>query len=179
MISPSSTAKASVRPIAKPEKREKAPSRLSRKTELKPKRAKRARRAGRNAIYTYACDISGEVETCWLAQFSDEPCAGRMTKAHLLSKAAIRKEIWNQRDTLPIPRELFPATLRQLQDDRRCWRPACWSHHQALDFSRKLRIPRERLPREVEEYAEQYLVAWLLERTYGSIPQLQGAASCQ
>jgi hypothetical protein len=76
-----------------------------------------------------------------------------MTKAHLISKQAIRKEIWNQRDELPIARENFPATLRALQDDPRCWVPACWSHHQALDIARTLRIGREQLPAAAEEYA--------------------------
>lgn len=160
--------KAGVYPIAKPVKREKAARGLSRTTPLKPKRAKRGRRAGRNreAIYEYACNFENEPVTCFLARLSDKPCEGRMTKAHLISKQAIRKEIWTP--ALAEPNLCgFPATLKALQDDPRCWVPACWTHHQALDFSRTIRIAREQLPAAVEDFAAQYGVVWILEREYG------------
>lgn len=168
----SKQAKSGVLPVDRPAPKEKAPSRLKRTTPLKPSRRKRGRRAGRNreAIYRYACDVPGEVAACWLAQHSSEPCGGRMTKAHLISKQAIRKEIWNP--ALAEPNlDGFPSCLRHLQDDPRCWVPTCWSHHQALDIARTLRISREQLPAAVEEYAAQYGVVRLLEREYGYLPE--------
>lgn len=89
-----------------------------------------------------------------------------MTKAHLISKQAIRKEIWNP--ALAEPNlDGFPSCLRHLQDDPRCWVPACWAHHQALDIARTLRIGREELPAAVEEFAAQYGVVWLRDREFG------------
>jgi hypothetical protein len=160
-----------VMPIAKPERREKTTRPLTRTTPLKPKRAKRGRRAGRNreAIYEYACNFEGEPATCWLARLSATPCGGVMTKAHIISKQAIRKEIWNPAQALGDVPESFPATLRELQDDPRCWVPACWAHHSALDIARTLRIAREQLPAAVEAFAVQYGVVWILEREYGAI----------
>jgi hypothetical protein len=163
------THKDGVYPIAKPLKREKAARGLSRTTPLKPKRARRGKRAGRNreAIYEYACTFEGESATCWLARLSEKPCGGAMTKAHILSKQAIRKEIWNPAQAVGDVPESFPATLRELQDDPRCWVPACWAHHQALDIARTLRITREQLPAAVEDFAAQYGVVWILDREYG------------
>jgi hypothetical protein len=129
-----------------------------------------ARRPQRHpAIYLYACDIEGEVAECWLAQFSATPCEGRMTRAHLLSKQDIRKQIW-----LPAQRGesglVLPDTLKELQDDPRTWRPGCWSHHLQFDFSLKLRVPRESIPAETEQFAEEFKVGWLLDRRYGPLP---------
>ncbi len=152
-------------------------SELHRRTSLKSSRSKRGRRGARNqqrlreAIYTYACDIPGEPATCWLARLSGKPCGGTLTKAHLISKQAIRKEIWNRKLAEPdlLWPEDFPATLRHLQDDPRCWVPACWAHHQALDIARTLRVTREQLPPAVESYAAEYGVVWWLEREYGPL----------
>ena len=150
---------------------------LQRRTPLKPSRRKRGTRGGRNqarireAIYRYGFGEEGQAATCFLAQFSSQPCGGSMTKAHLISKQAIRKEIWNRK--LANPDELwpedFPATLRELQDDPRCWVPACWSHHQALDIARTLRVARADLPAAVERFAAEYKVVWLLDREFGEI----------
>jgi hypothetical protein len=40
-------------------------------------------------------------------------------------------------------------------------------HHGLLDTSRKLKIPRERLPAGVEEMAAELDLAWWLDREYG------------
>ncbi len=88
---------------------------------------------------------------CWLAQFSDKPCEGRMDPAHLLAKNRMRQE--------HVPEEAIW--------DPRVWVPACRTHHAALDTARTLRVPRERLPEGLERFVEEYGLEWLLSRSYG------------
>jgi hypothetical protein len=101
--------------------------------------------------------------TCFLAQFSDKPCEGRLIRAHLIPKQVIRREL----------RIGYAWTV--VADDPRCW---CWAcggalgpsgHHGMLDYSRTLRIPREALPVGLEEFAAEYGLLWWLEREYGPL----------
>jgi hypothetical protein len=89
--------------------------------------------------------------------FADEgPCAGRLVKAHLIPKQRIRREVGAE----------------HMWDDR-TWVWVCGGasgvngHHGQLDFSRTMRIPRARLPRELEEFAAEHGLVWSLERDYG------------
>lgn len=114
------------------------------------------------------------VEVCWLAQFAPAvSCRGPVVRCHLVPKQTIRREVWNQREALrPLLVQLgkvFPSTLRLLQGDPRCWRLGCEIHHHMLDSSRKLRIPRERLPRETEAFCSDYGLLWWLDREYGEL----------
>ena len=105
------------------------------------------------------------------------PCDGALIRAHLIPKQLLRREVWNQRVALRASVEaqgrVFPASLRELVWDARCWVPSCGGlhgnggHHGMLDHSRKLRIPRDRLPVEVEEFAREFGVLWWLDREYG------------
>lgn len=152
-MSPSEQAKAHVRPAPR-----------------FPKRAKRAARgrADRDAIYVYG-SMPGEDPVCFLAEFSDTPCGGRMEKAHLIKQQVIRKEIWNQQVEL---REMLGENgAGILLWDARVWRPACHTHHFHLDESKRIRLTRQQLPASVEEYAAEYGISWWLEKTYGPTTQ--------
>ena len=158
----SQQAKSGVTPILKPERREKAQRRPLRRVS-----SKRARERRREATYTFACDVEQQVATCWLAQFSEAPCSGRIEKVHLIAKQTVRREVWlpvvNGRVESP---KNFPSTLRELVWDRRIWEYSCHGHHHALDCSKRLRLTRSDLPASVEAFAQEYgLTAWL-ERTY-------------
>lgn len=69
--------------------------------------------------------------------------------------------------------ELPYRTLRELCDDERSWVPCCGGalgpsgHHGQLDQSRSLRIPRDKLPRAVEDFAHELDLSWWLVREYG------------
>lgn len=85
-------------------------------------------------------------ERCWLAENAvDEtgdvgPCDGPVKRAHLIPQQMMR-------------RELGKPAARKAGADPRGWVPGCLRHHDRLDRVRKLRIPRWRLPRAVEELA--------------------------
>jgi hypothetical protein len=114
-----------------------------------------------DAIYTYAMDLEGQTVghgDCFLAAFSDRPCAGRMQKAHLIRQQTIRRELRWRNDG-----EDVAATLW----DERVWRAACYRHHTMLDQARTLRIPRSAIPAETEAYAGEFGLGWWLDRTYG------------
>lgn len=102
--------------------------------------------------------------TCWLAangvMENDRPmapCDGRLVRCHLIPKALLSRE-----------------DLTLYRWDERCWVWACGGpmgnsgHHGMLDVSRKLRIPRENLPVDLEQFAAEVEVVWWLEREYGS-----------
>lgn len=97
---------------------------------------------------------------CWLAQFSDLPCDGRLRKAHLIPRRLILREL---------PAEVSAAAVW----DPRTWVWACGGisglagHHGALDQSRTLRIPRQALPAELEEFAAEHGLTYWLDREYG------------
>jgi hypothetical protein len=101
--------------------------------------------------------------SCYLRAFASSPCSGPLQRAHLIKRQTIRKEVWNRRHEL----EGVPKTLRVLYADPRSWVWACDRHHRMLDHSRKLKIPRYRLPRELEDFAAQYRLRWWLYREYG------------
>lgn len=94
---------------------------------------------------------------CWLAQFSEKPCDGRLRRCHLIPKQVIKREaqlsVW----------------------DARSWVWGCGGptgvggHHGMLDSSRTLRIPRDRLPAGLEEFAAELGLSWWLDRTYGEL----------
>ena len=113
------------------------------------------------AIYTYGFGIDGEPIECFLAAFTDTPCGGRMERAHLIPKQLIRREL----RTLGIPRDEITAAVW----DERAWRPACRYHHRHMDMVRDLRIPREGIPADTEQYAAQYGIEWWLTREYGPL----------
>jgi len=99
---------------------------------------------------------------CWLAQFSDRPCDGRLRKVHLIPRRLILREL---------PAETSAGAVW----DTRCWVWACGGatgvggHHGALDFSRTLRIQRDKLPPELEDFASDHGLVWWLDREYGSV----------
>jgi hypothetical protein len=119
--------------------------------------------------YTFAMldGVSLGHEHCFLAQFSSEPCAGRMERAHLLRQQTLRRHLTS------IMREEVNACLMSDEDvrlfvwDERTWRPACHRHHTAFDQSKTLRIPRSAIPADTEQYAREWGFGWFLDRTYG------------
>lgn len=100
------------------------------------------------------------------------PCDGRLTRAHLVPQQLL-KRTWNQREDLREQAKAEGRTLREVLWDPRCWVPCCGGpmgnggHHGMLDQSRKLRIPREKLPPGVEEFAAELGLLWWLDREYG------------
>jgi hypothetical protein len=97
---------------------------------------------------------------CQLARFSDTPCDGELVRVHLIPKQRLRKEL---------PPESYQAAVIH---------PAVWvwacggptgigGHHGELDYSRKLRVPREALPPLTEAWAAFHGLTWWLTREYG------------
>jgi hypothetical protein len=96
---------------------------------------------------------------CWLAQFTDAPCDGKLRKCHLIPKQLIRREVG----------------LIDVYDERTwVWGcggiTGCSGHHGALDVARTLRIPRDKIPAKVEAFAEEHGLGWWLDREYGEAP---------
>src|SRR5215207_1035996 len=93
---------------------------------------------------------------CYLARFSDRPCAGRLIKAHLIPRQLLRREL---------------GASFEAHGDTWVW--ACGGimgnsgHHGMLDQSRTLRIPRIALPFYVEDFAAKHGLGWWLDREYG------------
>jgi hypothetical protein len=96
---------------------------------------------------------------CWLKQFTDTPCDGRMDRAHLLPRQLMRRELKGRPD--------LPALLV----DGRGWMPACRAHHSAFDTARPMRVPRSSLPEGLESFAEGLGLLWWIEREYGEIEE--------
>lgn len=101
--------------------------------------------------------------TCWLAangvMENGRPmaaCEGRLVRCHL------------------IPKQLIKGETTADQWDERTWVWACGGivgnsgHHGMLDTSRRLRVPRDRLPGALEEFAAETELVWWLEREYGT-----------
>ena len=90
---------------------------------------------------------------CWLAQFQPTACQGEVQLCHLIKQQRLRdyhvpeEAIWDQRVLVP----------------------GCERHHNALDKTRTLRVPRVALPPEVEEYAAEHQLLWSLDRDYGEL----------
>ena len=96
---------------------------------------------------------TGAVGLCFLAQFSDRPCEGRLRAVHLIDKQVLRREGHDPWDD-------------------RSWVWACGGivglsgHHGQFDQHRLI-VPRESLPQAVEVLAAEVgLLAWL-DRRYG------------
>lgn len=84
------------------------------------------------------------------------PCYGKLRKCHLIPAQFIKREVGKS----------------HIWDDRvwvwGCGGPmGCSGHHGMLDYSRTLRVPRERLPAGVEAFAVEHGVDWWLDREYG------------
>jgi hypothetical protein len=86
---------------------------------------------------------------CFFAS-QDEVCEGRLDRAHLIPAQRLRRN------------GLDPS-------DERTWVRACRHHHHQFDH-RFIRLPRERLPSEIEEYAAEHGIEWSLTRDYGELP---------
>lgn len=119
------------------------------------------------------------------------PCEGQLVRGHLLSKQRIAKEFPKgalrlEGKLLPVTRREYPrdrtsgpklCTLKQLQEDPRCWRPICGGasavagHHGQLDQG-KVRLTRRMLPADLEEFAEQTGLLWELDRIYGPVNEM-------
>lgn len=105
------------------------------------------------------------------------PCDGKLIPAHLIPKQLIRREVCSARTTCSSGR--WPVTVDQRAElarilwDVRVVVPCCGGpmglsgHHGMLDVARTLRIPRDRLPAAVEDYAAEHGLTWWLEREYG------------
>lgn len=115
-----------------------------------------------DTTYTFALDgYAMSHGDCFLAQFSDTPCDGRMQKAHLLRAQTIRREL-----NTKVHKEDWRGDLASAVWDPRAWRPACYRHHTMLDQARTLRIPREAIPADTVEYARELGLLWWVDRTY-------------
>jgi hypothetical protein len=95
---------------------------------------------------------------CFFA--GDGPCDGRLIRAHLIPQQLLKRE---------------HAPRRYLADPRGwvlvCGGPMGLSgHHGMFDMSRTVRVPRWKLPAEVEEMAAELGLGWWLDRTYGERP---------
>jgi hypothetical protein len=100
---------------------------------------------------------------CWFADLPDAgPCNGRLVRCHLIPQQLLRREVGRAANVLW---------------DSRVWVYGCGGpvgtggHHGALDYARTLRVPRELLPPEVEEFAAEHGLVWWLERTYAGEPK--------
>jgi hypothetical protein len=115
------------------------------------------------------------------------PCDGALIRAHLIPRQLLKREFphgvtlcvggpdrrlgWYR--YRPGMTWVQLRSLESLVDDPRCWVPCCGGpmglsgHHGMLDQSRTLRIPRERLPQAVEDFAAELNLSWWLEREYG------------
>lgn len=109
---------------------------------------------------------------CFLAQFSNKPCEGRLVRVHLIPKQLL-KRTWRslERQDYPLPFDSLTALLA----DERAWVDGCGGivgiggHHGMLDHSRTLRIPRSAIPDGTVELAEELGLGWWLDREYGEI----------
>ena len=125
---PSRTAKAAVLPV--------------------PKRARPP--AERETLYTYGA-LPAEEVVCFFAQFSSEPCSGRMERAHLVRAQTIRREVGRARAVIWCPA---------------VWRHACFRHHWMFDQAKTLIVPRSAIPADTEQWAAEHGLTWWLDRTY-------------
>lgn len=99
--------------------------------------------------------------TCWLAGLPGAgACDGRTVRVHLIPRQLLK-------------RELSRADALRAIEDPRSWVPGCGGptgiggHHGQLDYARTLRVPRGRLPAEVELLAAELGLTWWLDREYG------------
>lgn len=117
------------------------------------------------------------------------PCDGRLIRAHLIPQGRIRwrfrrgayrlagETTWTPVSRHVLVPDLGPGGHSKPLDavlwDERVWVPMCGGptgiggHHGQLDYSGKLRIPRELLPPGLEEFAREHGLVWSLDRDYG------------
>ncbi len=107
------------------------------------------------------------------------PCDGALIRAHLIPRQLLKREypygmvVVDGVRERALRRERPTRTLRELCEDENGWVPCCGGsmgcsgHHGMLDYSRTLRIPRDRLPAAVEQFAAELGLAWFLDREYG------------
>lgn len=128
--------------------------------------------------------------TCYFAgRRGAGSCNGALIRAHLISKQKMRREFpvgvvyfdgyWQDpravfdRVVTRQGRDLYKRrTLKEIQDDPRCWVPCCGGpsgiggHHGLFD-GLKLRLAREELPPGVEQFASELGLCNYLDRVYG------------
>lgn len=130
-----------------------------------------AKTAGWNPARAFDEQFDDAIERepeCWLAQFSDRPCSGRLVRAHLIPRQVLLREL---------RAEVSAGAI----SDRRSWVPACGGpqgdggHHGMLDRPavNELRVPRSALPPMLEVFAAEHGLSWFLDRCYG--PREQAA----
>jgi hypothetical protein len=98
---------------------------------------------------------------CW---FADLPgagaCDGKLVRVHLVPRQFLRREL---------------NASRRVQSDPRVWVWGCGGptgiggHHGKLDYSRTLRVPRHRLPADLEAFTAELGLEWWLDREYGPV----------
>jgi hypothetical protein len=95
---------------------------------------------------------------CWFKDLPDAgPCDGRLVRCHLVRRQVLRREL-----------NAAPAVM----NDPRGWvwgcggPTGCSGHNGALDWSRTLRVPRDRLPVEFMEFMEELALGWWVDREY-------------
>lgn len=93
-------------------------------------------------------------ESCFLAQFSREPCEGQLRRVHLIEKQALKRRGHDPWD----PHSYVLGCGGP-------W-PGLAGHHGAFD-AYKLVVPREALPAAVEELAAELRMVFYLDRRYG------------
>ena len=124
---------------------------------------------------------------CWLAKLDGAgPCDGRLIRAHLIPQRLLKREFpdgawlaahseqWIADAPVEADDDWAHRTLREILRDSRSWVAACGGisglggHHGMLDSSRRLRIPRDRIPQGTEDLAAELGLVWFLDRTYGA-----------
>jgi hypothetical protein len=110
---------------------------------------------------------------CWLAQFSDKPCDGRLVRCHLLPQQLINRTVKSANPG--VHKKALIDLLAVAIRDPRGWVWGCGGlhgnagHHGMLDQSRTLRVPYEALPPELLEFASELGVTWWLDREYRQV----------
>lgn len=101
--------------------------------------------------------VANRAKKCWFASLPGAgPCDGKLRKCHLIPAQTIKREVGKAH----------------------VWDPRVWvwgcggpmgisGHHGQLDSSRTLRVPRDRVPGDVEWFAEEFGLGWWLDREYG------------
>jgi hypothetical protein len=104
-------------------------------------------------------------------------CSGRLVRCHLIAKQAlVRTSAFR---TLVTSEQRYAFLY-----DPRVWVWGCGGimgnagHHGAFDVARTIRVPRELLPKGLEDHAEALGLDWYLERYYGPRTSPGGASTC-
>jgi hypothetical protein len=98
--------------------------------------------------------------TCFLRQFSSEPCSGGVHRHHLI-KAQVIKRTCKQAGGSNRSR----GTVRAANDPRITVK-VCSSHHFALHAG-QIVVPRDALPEGVELFAKEHGLGWYLDKHFG------------